>query len=905
MYNQATPIIKAVSFLTGVLIILIIANTPGHCQAPPQSQSTMSTVTHDASWTGTFSQGSILSGNLTIGSYAANAEYPYTVNYTNSVASVYYGDRYSSTYYPPNGGNITRASVRLQWVTGTYYRYGYLYRGDNVLLRSGDNNYTTHIVDFADYSSAIGIKVRARWYYRTHYWNAWLNTVYVWEARQRYYTSATYDSKAIDRQASGKGYDWGMIWWNATTPGSTGCTVLVRSSDTTTFTSPWNTVSNYSNLNSLVGTRRYIQYRVYLTGPGQFLPDPTSTPTFNWIKINMYLDPAFQDPESHDNEFWYDTTASFNQPGADFNGGRVGTTGSGLKLNTYISEQEYTINYTNSTPSVNYGDYYSSTYYPPNGGTITRARVATRWQGGTYYRYSYLYSGTGTLLLSGDNTYSSHIVDFADFPASNGIRVRSRWRYYTYRYATYLYSVFVNESRHYTSGVYTSAPLNFGATGFSWAHVSWQDVITGPSQSVTVQFRAALDNTFTTDLLPWQNLPNNTNIAPMTGAGRPWVQFRITLNGTNQASPELDWMTVKYYTNQSPVLAITNVLKGSSPPSGSLPALPPDRWAPQDDGWHEMPPISGNPANDYLYATVASNTSPSGTQLFDILITDAESDPVSTTGWEVSANFTDDGDDTNDSWIPIPNTDMEWVDGQLTTVFKAPGATQIRWKNMETILAGTYGNIVFRCNATDKIHISDPATRSTAFFADFNSPPTIDALSFAILPNPAYTTDTLTLNTSASATDPDTAINLIHAEDDNNFLSYVTSWEVNGVPIAGITTPVLPSNYFVKGDIVTVKVYPYDGKEFGEPREKSIDIQNKPPVITSITLSPATPFTNDDLICTVVASDDDEFIWRETDFRSATVDNLDNGAPYDPVNCDGNVTTTDVDQDNEWELQLK
>jgi hypothetical protein len=204
------------------------------------------------------------------------------------------------------------------------------------------------------------------------------------------------------------------------------------------------------------------------------------------------------------------------------------------------------------------------------------------------------------------------------------------------------------------------------------------------------------------------------------------------------------------------------------------------------------------------------------------------------------------------------------------------------------------------------------------FFVDFNSPPVISSADLEILPDPAYTTDTLTLNTSSSASDPDATPNPMNGfRTDVEHLSFVTEWSVNGSAITGINTPTLPSNYFIKGDEVMVSVYPFDGsvtaldfpergKEFGRKASTTRIIKNKPPVITSITLSPSTPYTNDDLICTVVATDDDEFIWRQTDFKDATINVTDLGdGKFDPINCDGNVTTTDVDLDGEWELQLK
>jgi hypothetical protein len=906
--------------LTWVSLLLFITfyTVPVSAQIP-QSNSVIATVTYDATWPTTTS-GSLYrtrtdGGNLTIDYYSSTTTttyWPAGSYYQTDQPCTYAITRYSSVYYPPNGGTFLRAYSYCLWAgnCSCRCRRGYLQRGNGANLNWGWNGWAW--TDFADYAASGGIRVAATYRRRCNCtWSAYLQRVEVRETRNRYYTYGYYMSDPVDRNVSGhKGYDWGQIWWSCGQPSGCSYYVDVRGSNSTTFSTPWQNVAYAENINPKMGSYRYLQFRVRLYGPGTFLPDANGTPTFYWIKINNYYDNNFNDPEAHDNEFWYDSTASYSESGTDWNSGRVINGGTGIRLNQYTALVTYSPSgsyYVSPAPCTYAVTNYTSNYYPPNGGTITRAECYLIWVGGgcsCRCRRGYLQKATGANLDWGFTGWSWR--NFTDYPASQGIRVSAMYRRRcNCTWSAYLRKVEVSELKYYTSATYTSRVLDYGDTGFSWSHMSWRTVSEGGGRLIALQIRAAADAAFTMDVLNWTAMTNDKNLAPIVGETRRYLQFRVVFTGLATSTPELDWLTIKYYTDAKPTITITSTDKGVQPPTGTLAALPPDRWMPVDDGWHEKPPLTGNPANDYLYATEISNTLPVSQIGINVSIADPESDPIRTTFWEFSGNYTDDGDDTNDMWFMINASDMEWSDEPDITKTKAVGSYKILWKNINNYLAGVYQDIRFRCKANDLIFDSDLAAISTPFFVDENVPPAIDAAAFTILPDPAYTTDTLTLNTSTSASDPDTTLNNIHDEDDNNILSYITSWDVNGVPVAGITQPVLPSSYFIKGDVVTAKVYPYDGKEFGPPRDKAITIQNKPPVITSITLSPATPYTDDDLICTVVATDDDEFIWRETDFRSATVDNVDNGAPFDPVNCDGNITTTDVDQDNEWELQLK
>jgi len=110
-------------------------------------------------------------------------------------------------------------------------------------------------------------------------------------------------------------------------------------------------------------------------------------------------------------------------------------------------------------------------------------------------------------------------------------------------------------------------------------------------------------------------------------------------------------------------------------------------------------------------------------------------------------------------------------------------------------------------------------------------------LTVSISPETAYTTTTLTCS-AEGAVEP-----------------YTYAWTVNGN--AAGSGPTLAGSAFVRGDVVqcTATSHPDGGPSVSE--SASVVIQNSPPVVTTVTLSPAEPTTNDNLTCTVTVSDAD------------------------------------------------
>lgn len=121
-----------------------------------------------------------------------------------------------------------------------------------------------------------------------------------------------------------------------------------------------------------------------------------------------------------------------------------------------------------------------------------------------------------------------------------------------------------------------------------------------------------------------------------------------------------------------------------------------------------------------------------------------------------------------------------------------------------------------------------------------NTEPTVSNVS--ISPNSPAISDTLTCSYVLNDADGDTVTETIE-------------WELNGA--VQNETSASYSGAFSQNDTITCRVTPNDGTVDGAAQEASVTIGNTTPTITSVTLSPTSLYTNDDLTATVVASDAD------------------------------------------------
>ena len=113
-----------------------------------------------------------------------------------------------------------------------------------------------------------------------------------------------------------------------------------------------------------------------------------------------------------------------------------------------------------------------------------------------------------------------------------------------------------------------------------------------------------------------------------------------------------------------------------------------------------------------------------------------------------------------------------------------------------------------------------------------NTAPVVSSV--AISPDPAKAADTLTCGYSYSDADGDADASTV-------------SWTING---ASAGTGATLSGGFVYGDVVACSVEASDGSDTGNTESGSITISNTAPVLASVSLTPTSPVTGDDLTCT-------------------------------------------------------
>ena len=124
-----------------------------------------------------------------------------------------------------------------------------------------------------------------------------------------------------------------------------------------------------------------------------------------------------------------------------------------------------------------------------------------------------------------------------------------------------------------------------------------------------------------------------------------------------------------------------------------------------------------------------------------------------------------------------------------------------------------------------------------------NALPTVATVD--ITPEPAFAGDTLS------------CVYFGFRDGDDDPDRCTVEWTINGNS-AAIGRPTLDAGYFA-GDEVTCTVIPGDGIEDGEPVSHTVTIQNTPPTLAGVTLTPLDPTTDEPITAIVVgASDVDE-----------------------------------------------
>ena len=82
----------------------------------------------------------------------------------------------------------------------------------------------------------------------------------------------------------------------------------------------------------------------------------------------------------------------------------------------------------------------------------------------------------------------------------------------------------------------------------------------------------------------------------------------------------------------------------------------------------------------------------------------------------------------------------------------------------------------------------------------------------------------------------------VKADDlEGDLITFRHQWRVNGAPLANETHSTLGSKTLKRGDVLSVDVFPYDGKIEGSPSHAEARVGNTPPEVKSLELEPADP----------------------------------------------------------------
>ena len=148
------------------------------------------------------------------------------------------------------------------------------------------------------------------------------------------------------------------------------------------------------------------------------------------------------------------------------------------------------------------------------------------------------------------------------------------------------------------------------------------------------------------------------------------------------------------------------------------------------------------------------------------------------------------------------------------------------------------GSHIITLSATD----SDGLYNEASVSISINGLPSAPTVS--ITPQPATTSDDLLANATGSVDPEGTGV------------TYTYAWFVEGAA-TGITSATLPFANTSKGEEWSVRATPNDGTGAGNYGEASTTISNQVPEVSSVSIAPSTPSTQDTLSCSYVANDAD------------------------------------------------
>ena len=157
-------------------------------------------------------------------------------------------------------------------------------------------------------------------------------------------------------------------------------------------------------------------------------------------------------------------------------------------------------------------------------------------------------------------------------------------------------------------------------------------------------------------------------------------------------------------------------------------------------------------------------------------------------------------------------------------------------------------NVVY-CEVTPNDgHDNGDAVRSNTVTIS-NTPPSLDEVTLS--PDPAWETSTMTCNYG------------VPSDNDGDAVTVSTIWNVSGI-VLGVTDEYLSGVDFSRGDTVSCTATPSDGTAVGGSLSSNVvTVQNTPPTIDLVSITPSPAYATDGLSCTYdgfvdVDGDDDK-----------------------------------------------
>ena len=139
-------------------------------------------------------------------------------------------------------------------------------------------------------------------------------------------------------------------------------------------------------------------------------------------------------------------------------------------------------------------------------------------------------------------------------------------------------------------------------------------------------------------------------------------------------------------------------------------------------------------------------------------------------------------------------------------------------------------------------------------------------------PDPALAGQKLTAQIVEEAVDPE-----------GDVVRYTFDWYVNGRPFSSGTVVSVPAGLSVRDDLWEVVVRPYDAYGYGADGTANVTIVNSPPRLSSISLSPISPRTDDDITATPKGwfdQDGDAEAYQIAWYVNSAIDLGETGATY-------------------------